>query len=79
MHDLVERPRHPDLEALHRAGQRLRIGGFYDAVDVVPLHGELHQAEAEALAAAGKGPAQRAEAPVRAEVPHFPAHAERDV
>ena len=79
VHDLVERPRHPDLEALHGAAQCLRVGSLDDAVNVIALHRELHQAEAKAFAPAGKGPAQRAEAAMRAEVPHFPAHAERDV
>src|SRR5205823_3579694 len=37
------------------------LGGAKTSSQLVPLHGELHQAEAEALAAAGKGPAQRAE------------------
>src|SRR2546423_14575747 len=79
LHHLVEGARHPDLEPLHRAAQRFRVGRLHDAVDVVPLHREVHQAEAESLAPASEGQAQRAEAAVRAEVPHFPAHAERDV
>jgi len=79
LHHLVEGARHPDLEPLHRAAQRFRVGRLHDAVDVVPLHREVHQAEAESLAPASEGQAQRAEAAVRAKVPHFPAHAERDV
>ena len=55
VHQLVEGARHPHLEPLHRAAQRLRVGRLDDAVDVVALHGELHQAEAEALAAVGEG------------------------
>jgi len=48
-------------------------------VQVVALDRELHEPEPEPLAAALEGSLDRPEAPVRAKVPHFPAHARGDV
>ena len=74
-HDLVERAGHAHFEALHRAAQRQFVRRLDDEVGVVPLDREVHEAEAEALAAFGKGAADGAEATMAAQVPDFEAHA----
>ena len=79
VHDSIQRARHAHLQALHRAAQRHLVGRLHDAVDVVALHGEVHEAEPEPLAPFREGAAQGAEAAVRAQVPDLLADAYRDV
>ena len=78
-HHLVQRPRHPHLEALHRAAQRDVVGRLDDQVHVVPLNREVDQAESEPRAPPRKRPAQRAKTAMAAQVPDFPADPDGDV
>src|SRR6266478_3002604 len=74
-HDAVQGPGHANLQALHGARERELVGCLDDEVDVVPLHGEVNEAEAEPGAAAFESAPQLAKAAMRAKVPDFLPHA----
>ena len=68
-----------NLQALHGARERELVGRLDDEVDVVPLHGEVNEAEAKPGAAALEGAPQLTKAAMRAEVPDFLPHSRGDV
>ena len=78
-HHLVERARHADFEAFHRAPEGFGVGRFDDEVDVVALDGEVNQPEAESLASAGERALERAKAAMRSQVPDFAPNANGDM
>jgi hypothetical protein len=82
LHHGVQRLRDANAEALHPPGKRLVavcLDDQVDAVDVVALDGELHEAHAEAAAGCRERIAQPAPRAAAAEVPDFVSHAKRDV
>lgn len=78
-HHLVQSARHAHFEALHRAAERIRIGRLHDHVDVVALHGEVHQPVPESVASSFEGAAENAEAAMRPQIPDLASNSHRDM
>ncbi len=78
-HHAVQGARHANLQALHGARERELVRRLDDEVDVIPLNGEVNEAEAEPGAAAFESAPQLPKAAMRAKVPHFLPHARGDV
>jgi hypothetical protein len=78
-HEPVEATRNPDRESLNAARESARAICLCNDVYVRPLHGELDDAEAEAVAAELEGGPQGARCARGAEVPHVRREAEGDV
>ena len=80
-HDAVQRLGDADAQPLHAPCERPLIRRLDDQVDMVPLHGEVDQAEPEAVAAALEALADAGEAPLGAQIPdvrpHPPGHVHR--
>ena len=74
-HDAVQGAGHANLQALHGARERELVGRLDDEVDVVPLHGEVNEAEAKPGATAFESAPQLTKAAMRAKVPNFLPHA----
>src|SRR5262245_5550976 len=74
-HDAVEPARDAHAEPLHAAGERALVLRLDEQVQVVPRHGIVHEAKAEAVAAAPEGARQRREAATGPQIPHAAAHA----
>jgi len=78
-HHAVQRLREADGESLHAARKRLFVGRLDQEVDVVPLHGEVHEPRAEPLSRGCEGALDDGETAPAAEVPYVSAHSQRDI
>src|SRR5436305_742083 len=73
----IEGTRHPHREALHPARQRDDVVGFYQEVQMVPLHGELDRSQPEALLALAQCPGDGSEAATSSQTRKTVAHPHR--
>ena len=77
--DAVQPPRHAHLEPLHRPPERDLVGRLDDEVEVIALHREMNEPEAEADAPQLERARNRPEAAVRPQVPDLAPHPAGDV
>jgi hypothetical protein len=68
-----------DGEALHAACKRAAIVGFRQQMQVIPLHGEVHETKAEPSASAREGSSHRPEHRRSPQGVDAPPYGERDV
>jgi hypothetical protein len=78
-HQPIEATRDPHRKPLQPAREPHRIVSLDDQVKVIPLHGEVDQAEARAIASFRECRRELAEAAAATKVPHMRQHAPGDV